>query len=160
MSVGSEPLSPRKSYNGSPIRRIVASRRDLEFNGFDSEEYARLSVLPMGEWGMEQVLTWCAFELPAQMADAVARQLEDGEELAGKRPHSLLKLLKRAGATDAQAQALLASRVAILAEQESLMERFRHDTARAARPGAAHALHGRCAGLITHPTQASEPGDR
>ena len=71
----------------------------------------------MAEWSAEQVLAWCASQLPARVAGAAAHSLEDGEELEVMSACSLLKRLKRQGATEAEAQALLACRDAVLAEQ-------------------------------------------
>ena len=71
----------------------------------------------MAVWSAEHVLAWCASQLPARMAGAAARSLEDGEELEAMPERSLLKRLKRQGATEAEAQALLVCRDTVLAEQ-------------------------------------------
>ena len=103
---------------------VGSSRADASANadaGNDDATQCRActrSTLPMGEWDTEQVLAWCAVQLPEHLAGALATELEDGEELAGRKPRSLLKLLKRHGATEAEAETLLARRDAVLAEQQ------------------------------------------
>ena len=90
-----------------------------------------LSAVPMADWSVEQVLAWadCLAGLPDEWIAALKTACEDeeidGDELADLKLKPLQKPLKRAGLLadlDVVAQAVLAQRDDILAQQEASSE--------------------------------------
>ena len=118
---GRQPKMPAATPEPEPEAAAVAEPEPAPVETAAQRETLERSVLLMREWDAKQVLAWCATQLPGCVAGAAAKELEDGEELAGRMPRSLLKMPKRHGASEAQAQALVACRDAVLAGQECLV---------------------------------------